>query len=107
MWTPAKIITDLGNNQTMAAIMGRNACKLATIDVCDEHSSTEIVSKIMKLCDYYAAKNSKFIAQFLFNSKNCLFFTKCLHINWFYMATGSPPMYFVGLLFSEQLEEQV
>ena len=36
--------------------------KLAVIDVFGKHSPNEIVSKIMKWCDYYAAKTSKFIA---------------------------------------------
>ena len=59
---PTKIITDLDNNQMVTAIMvyGSNAFELAvTVGEC---SPIEIVNNIMKLCDYYAAKKSKFIA---------------------------------------------
>ena len=35
-----------------------NACKLAVIDILGKRSHIEIVSKIMKLCDYYAVKRS-------------------------------------------------
>ena len=69
---------------------GCNTCKVATslILVGRVHLSIEIVSKFMILCNYYAAKNSKFIACsliFWMHSlclvKKCLFFTKCVHIN--------------------------
>ena len=47
----------------MTAIMGiMAACKFAITDIFGEHSLVELVSNVMKLCDYYAAKNSKFIA---------------------------------------------
>ena len=42
-----------------------NACKLADIDFYGEHAPIEIVNPIMKLYDYYVAKDSKFIADSL------------------------------------------
>ena len=71
-----EIGTDFANNQTMTAvmdIMAKNACKLAVIDFFGERSPTEIVSKIMKLCNYYMAKNSKYIA-YSFIFIECLVF---------------------------------
>ena len=44
---------------------------MAVIDVFSERSTIEIVSKIMKWCDYYAAKFVKFIAY-------SLIFTGCI-----------------------------